>query len=229
MKRTILLFAMIAMSYAVLAQEANQKSSKKIEVTGKAEMEIIPDEIYVSIALKEYKNGTKLIDINTLEAGLVKAVNQLGIKKENLTVDNVYGYNWDWRKKKSDEFLATKSFKLKVSDVKMLNGLVSKLDSEGLNSMSIANVTHSKIDEYKMQLKIEALKAAKEKATVLLGAIGEEIGGAISISEIDYGGGPMYERNTMMMMDAKVSNYQSELEYKNITISAEINAVFEIK
>ncbi|HNP19692.1 MAG TPA: SIMPL domain-containing protein [Fulvivirga sp.] len=212
-----------------VGQPNTTESKKRIEVKGTAEMEVVPDEIYLKIALKEYKNGSKIVNLNTLEAGLVKAVSQIGLPKENLTVDNIYGYNWDWRKKKSDDFLATKSFKLKLTNVKMMNDLIEKLDAEGVNSMNIGEVSHSKIEEYKMELKIKALQNAKDKANALLTSIGEQMGGAIEIQEIDYGNNNyQYARNTMSLK-AESDGYQSDLEYKTITLNAEVRAVFEIK
>ncbi len=230
MKKLLIITTAVLMSFTGMAQSNNSSKTKQIEVNGSAEMEIVPDEISIRITLKEYKNGSKTVSMNTLEGGLVKAVNQLGLPKESLTVDNIYGYNWDWKKKKADDYLSTKSFLLKVKDVKMINDLVDKLDAEGVNGMNIAEVTHSKIEEYKMQLKIKALKSAKEKATALLASIDEEIGGAIEVQDVDFGQqAPMYRSN--MMMDAKMesSGYQSNLEFKNITINAQIRAVFEIK
>ena len=44
-------------------------------------------------------------------------------------------------------------------------------------------MAHSKEKEFKKQLKIQAVKAAKEKAIYLAGAIGENIGEAITINE----------------------------------------------
>ncbi len=230
MKKSIIALTLIFISSFTMAQSLTNVNVKKIEVKGKADMEIVPDEIYLRIALKEYKNGSKTVSMNTLESGLVKAIKSLGLPEDALRVDNVYGYNWNWKKKKSDEFLATKSFKLKVSNVKMVNNLVNKLDSEGLNSMSIAEVGHSKIEEYKINLKIEALKNAKMKASSLLKSIDEEIDGVIEIQEIDYGNVRNYARNEMML-SAKMDDgdYRSNLEYKNITISAEVRAVFGIK
>ncbi|QSE96924.1 SIMPL domain-containing protein [Fulvivirga lutea] len=227
MKSKLLLIALILVTTVVQAQVESRV--KKIEVNGKAEMEVIPDEIYLQIALKEYKSGLKKVDINTLEAGLVKAVKQLNLGENNLTVDNIYGYNWDWKKRKSDEFLATKSFKLKVNNLKMLNDLIEKLDADGVNSINIAEVSHSRIDEYRRELKIKALQAAKAKATALLASIDEEIGGALEIQEVGQYDAPMYARNTMMMEAKMDGGYQSDLEYKNITISSEIRAVFEIR
>ena len=226
MRSITLTVCMLLLAATTFAQTDNRK---KIEVSGRADMEVVPDIIYLHIVLKEYKSGSKTISLNTLEEGLVKAINQLGIPKENLSVDNIYGYNWDWRKKKADDFLASKSFKLKLSDVKLINNLIEKLDAEGVNSMNVGEVSHTKIDEYKMQLKIEALKQAKSKAKALLASIDEEIGGALDIQEMSYNNQPMYARNTMMMEAKMDSGYQSEVEFKNITISAEVRAVFEIK
>lgn len=48
-----LFFAMSYTSYA-MAQEEFKTETKRIEVSGTAEMEIIPDEIYYSITLREY-------------------------------------------------------------------------------------------------------------------------------------------------------------------------------
>ncbi|UII25480.1 SIMPL domain-containing protein [Fulvivirga maritima] len=234
MKRTTLIVAMLLIGISAFAQQMvnnNGPLVKKIEVRGSAEMEIIPDEIFIRIALKEYKDGSKKVEMNKLEAELVKAVKSLGLPQESLQVDNIYGYNWDPRKKRSDDFMATKSFRLKVSNVKMINDLVAKLDSEGVNSMGVDEVSHSKIEEYRKELKIKALKMAKEKAEFLLTGIDEEIGSALEIEEIDYNAPtPMRMSNVAMMKSESASmDYQSELDFKNITIRSEMRAVFEIK
>ena len=229
--KNLLLIICLMVSGSTYAQQADPLV-KKIEVTGKAEMEIIPDEIFIRIALKEYKDGSKKVAMDKLEAQLVKAVNQLNIPESNLSVDNIYGNNWDYRKKKSDEFLATKSFRLKVSDVKMMNNLIDKLDAEGVNNISVAEVSHSKIEEYTKQLRLEALKAAKTKAEYLLEGIGEKLGSALEINEISHGSPMPYANravsNTMYSM-SESEDYSSDMDFKTISLEAQIRAVFEIK
>ncbi|MBL6449246.1 SIMPL domain-containing protein [Fulvivirga sp. 29W222] len=230
MKKLALIAAILVSGMTYAQQQNQQPFIKKIEVMGTAEMEVVPDEIYLRIALKEYKENAKIVNMDKLEAQLVKAVDQLGLPKENLMVDNIYGYNWDWRKKKSDDFLATKSFKLKVSNVKMVNNLIEKLDPEGINSMGVAEITHSKIKEYQNNLKLQALKTAKEKASHLLKGIGEELGGALEIHEEDYGTPqPLYERSRAYSKAAQNDSYQSDLEFKTIKIKSNIRAIFEIE
>ncbi|MBL3658164.1 SIMPL domain-containing protein [Fulvivirga sediminis] len=234
MKRTTLISFMLLIGLSAFAQQMvnnNGMLVKKIEVRGNAKMEIIPDEIYVRIDLKEYKDGSKKVEMNKLEAELVKAVKNIGLSQENLQVENIYGYNWDPRKKRSDDFMATKSFRLKVSNVKMMNDLIDKLDPEGIHSMGIDEVSHSKIEEYRKDLKLKALKEAKQKAEYLLAGIDEEIGSALEIEEIDYNAPTPIMGRSMAMMKSESAemDYQSNLDFKNITINSEIRAVFEIK
>jgi uncharacterized protein YggE len=47
----------------------------------------------------------------------------------------------------------------------------------------ISRVNHSQLTEFKKELEIMAIKAAKEKASYLLNAIGENLGKPIYISE----------------------------------------------
>ena len=55
---------------------------KKIEVTSSAEQEVLPDEIFVTVSLREYfkdKDNKNKIDIMVLEKQLQKAVEEAGI------------------------------------------------------------------------------------------------------------------------------------------------------
>ncbi|MCG8387306.1 MAG: SIMPL domain-containing protein, partial [Cytophagales bacterium] len=82
------------------------------------------------------------------------------------------------------------------------------------------------------ELRAEALKAAKEKANYLLGSIDEKLGGALEIQEIDYEyQPPVYARSVAYDAAAAESKvgYQSELEFKTITIKSEFRVVFEIE
>jgi len=200
---------------------------KKIEVTGEAEMEITPNELEVRITLKEYLDGRKKVEMDKLEARLVKAVRSEDIPKENLTVESIYGYNWDWKKQRAEEFLATKSFKVKLANLKKMNDLLERLDQRGLNNVNIASYTHTNLAEYNNQLKLQALKNAKQKAGMLLTGIDEKLGPVIEVREIDHQPPVMYRAQMMEAADA--SGYQSDLEFQTIKLKATIRAVFGIK
>lgn len=238
MKKSILLLAAaIGLSGMGMAQTKNEPPTKKIEVNGSAEMEITPDEIYISITLREYKlkNG-KTVDISTLEQQLQKAVNEAGIAKNDFTIENVFGYNNDywWKKKKTaEEFMTRKQYRLKVNRLDKINPILSKVDDEGIESVNVSSYTSSKMEEYRKEVKVRALQAAKAKAEYMLAAIGENMGGVLEVHEINtdnYSDVRPVMYNTMAKMaSSDMAVPESNIDFKTIKIRAEVNAIFSIK
>ena len=225
-----LIILLIIVSGSVSGQSISNDETRKIEVVGSSELEIVPDEIFVRIALKEYKKGGSKVGLNTLESQLVKAVKRIGIPSENLMVENVSGYNWNWRKRKAEDFLGTKSFILKVSDLKKMNDLVGMLDEEGLNNMNVQSYSHSEIESYRREVKKGAMNAAKEKATYLLESVGASLGKLLQVQELGQGyqrSAPMY--SNMAIREVANESYTSEVEFMKIKIRAEIRVIFEIE
>ncbi|MDJ1468966.1 SIMPL domain-containing protein [Cytophagaceae bacterium DM2B3-1] len=222
----------------------NQPYVKKIEVTGSAEMEVIPDEIYFNISLKEYftdKSNKTKVAIETLEKQLQQAVKDAGIAKENLQIENIYGGTPNWwlytnKKEKPTDILEKKRYVLKVSDLSKIDNILSKVDGKGIENVNIGRYNHSKMAEYRKELKIKALQAAKEKAGYLLQSIGEQVGGVLEVHEAgDTEGMPMpynqaYLSNRISQVAMEGGDATgSEIDFKKIKIRYEIQAFFSIK
>ena len=222
------LFFLLVLPFNLIGQEKNF-DTPHIEVWGEAEEVIIPNEIYTSITIKEYKDMGKTVSLNDLEKDLVKAVKSLDIPEENLRVENIYGYNWDWKKKKSEEFLASKSFELKTNDLKKLNNLLSKLDPEGLHRVHVKRYTHSDLEKIKEELQIKALKNAQQKARTLLNSIGEGLGEVLEVQEMQQHQSYPVHRMEMKTAASESMDYQSDVEFQKITVTSSIRAVFGIE
>lgn len=228
--KKIILSSIIALStFAALAQ--NVDTRKKINVSGMAEQEVTPDEIYVGISLKEYlKDNKKRVSIEELESQLQKAVIKAGIASEDFMINNISSYTNYWEKKKDPTFLASKQYSIKVTNLNNLNDILASVDPKGIAYTNIDRYAYSKENEIKKDLKIKALRQAKEKATYLVEAIGEKLGSALEIqdSENTTYPQPMY-RNQMMMKAESADMAMPDIDFKKIKITAQINAVFEIK
>ncbi|MFZ4796157.1 MAG: SIMPL domain-containing protein [Bacteroidia bacterium] len=233
--------ALLALAFITLngfaQNNATQAPRKTIAVTGTAEMEIVPDEIYVSISLQEYKEGSNKIVIETLEKALRETMNAMKIEAKNLSVEGSYGYrNYIPKKHKQKDFFLSKTYQLKMTDLAKYNELIDRLNDEGISQVSISRTSHSKILEFKKQMRINAIKAAKEKAGYLLLAINEQLGEAVEVNEQEgneiY---PMYRNNRMENMKVmgsadSISNWaEPAIEMQQIKISSTISVVFAIK
>jgi uncharacterized protein YggE len=227
MKKLFLLIALFAFSYSAFSQNVDLR--RKIEVSGTAEQEVTPDIIYVSISLQEYMNGKTRVTIDQLENQLETAVKEADIPKENFTINNISAWNNNYQKKKSPDFLASKQYSLKLSDLNKFDQILSAVDPKGIQSTNIDSYEYSKADQLKNQLKLKALLAARDKATYLLNGIGAKLGDPIDITEVDNSNYPqprMFMAKTMSVGVASVP--VSDIDFKTIKLSFQVNAVFEI-
>lgn len=232
MKKLFALAFVALFSISAMAQQVDLR--KKITVSGTAETEVTPDIIYISISLKEYLkdgNSKKKVEINDLENQLFKAVQSAGITKENLTINNLSSYNTVGEKKKNPDFLVSKQYRLKVTDLNKWNALIGAVDPKGVAYTNIDSYDYSKIEALKKELKIKALQAAKEKATYLVESIGTQLLSVIDIQELNNESFPQPVYRNMMMRaeSADLSASSPEIDFKKIKLSYTMNTVFEIK
>ncbi len=223
------LFTFILFSFFATATFAqNVDLRRKITVTGNAETEVTPDIIYFNISLKEYLNGKTKVSISTLESQLQKAVNDAGIPKADFTISNLASYNYVPEKKKNQDFLASKQYRLKLHDLNKINKILDAVDDKGIQSTGIDGYDYSGIETLKSDLKLKALKNAQAKASFLLNGIGEKLGGAIDIQEIN--NEPMQQPvyRTMMMKTASADATEPDIDFKKIKLNYQVQAVFEI-
>lgn len=206
---------------------------KKIEVTGAAEQEITPDEIFIAISLQEYMTtNKKKVSIEELEKQLQSAAIKAGIANTDFMINNISSYQNYWEKKKNPMFLASKQYTLKLKELSKLNDIISAIDPKGIAYTNVESYSHSKLETYKRDLKIKALQNAKEKASSLLNGIGEKMGGAMDIQEIynEYTPQPMYRKTMMVESQSSADSApMPDIDFKKIKLSYQIRAVFEIK
>ena len=238
MKKTITFFAMILLATQLIAQE-QKPIQKTVSVSGSAETEVAPDEIYVQVDLREYnkRNGDK-IDINSIKNNFLAACKSMGLTDKDVTVQSYQGYDQNYwylrkNKKQNPDMKASISYWVKVDNVSKLDALVDKMDDEATQNFFIAKASYSKMDEVKKDLKIAAVKAARDKAIYLAEAIGENIGEAITINEpteVNNQPQPMYANTMMKAADAEgYSAPPMNVDFKKIKIQFEVNVVFALK
>jgi len=231
------MFALVILcNTAAISQE--QVKQKTINVTGIAEMEVVPDEIYVAIELREYdKKGGSKVDIDAIKSDFLKAALSVGIPQTDISVQSYQGWDGNYwlykkNKKKNPDLKASITYQVKLANTKKMDELVQKLDDEATQNFYISRVSHSRIEEYKKQLKIQAVKAAKEKAIYLADAIGEKAGEAITINEPNEIGivypHPVYANRMVKAEAMDAAQAAPEVDFKKIKLKFEVNTVFAL-
>jgi uncharacterized protein len=215
---------------------------KTISVIGSAEMEVIPDEIYVQVDLREYKKkGEDKVELDKIKADFMASCKSVGIADSNIAVASYDGYNMSaiWRRRKKDpDLMASIIYQIKFSNTKLIDALVDKLDDQATSNFGIVRTSHSKIREYRKQLKVMAVKAAKEKAQYLSESISEQVGQAITIDEPDESSssdvvnGRLRASNSVMKEQKSYDVYQgydTGIDYKKIKLRYDVKVLFALK
>jgi len=232
-----LIAAMLLGTIVLSASAQNIDTRRKIEVYGSAEEEITPDIIYVSISLKEYfkdNNNKNKITINELERQLASAVKKAGVKEEDFTINDISSYNYnDPKKKKDPGFLASKQYRIKVTNLNAINDILAGVDEKGIQSTNIAGYDHSRMTEIKNELRIKAVNNARDKATVLAQALGDTLGKALEVNDNNTDAGNPQPQYKMMAMREQSADYAPDnsldIDFKKIKINYQFRVVFELK
>ena len=237
--KTVYLFLVSSMlAITSFAQNSPNPYPRTITVNGSAEMEIIPDEIYVQVYLKEYdKKGGGKVSIDKIRQDFLTAVRSLGLPDTSISVSgyDANNYNPWWRKKnKKEDLHASITYQVKLRNTAQVDQLVDRLDDNATQNFYISRTTHSKLEEIRKNLKIQAVKAAKDKAQYLADAVNEKVGVAVTINEPGEYYQPYYgEVASNRMVKAEAMNQsapdQPQADFKKMKIRYDVNVVFELK
>ncbi|NIG52748.1 SIMPL domain-containing protein [Chitinophaga sp. Cy-1792] len=235
MKQVIAFVAALVLYVNSYAQQLDKRDIQRtIEVTGSTEIQVVPDEIYFDISLKEYMKSREKIEIAILEKQLLQAVEAAGISKDNLTIDNVFGFgrNWVGSKKNPVEFLSSRNYKLKLQNLDKIDQILNAIDALGIEKASIASVNSTKMAMYRRQAKVQATKVAMEKATEMLAVIGAKLGQVITVTEVDEPNFLSSYKNTysnsIMNNFMENENNSTDLNVKSIKVTAKVKATFAV-
>jgi uncharacterized protein len=167
-----LLIGLLSFGSLINAQEIKKNA---IEVTGIAEMEVEPDEIIFNIGIKG-DNKNQLADNEKL---LFETLKNSGVKNEDIKFKTMYQNIYSKTK------IFTKNFQFKVNKKADIGNLFENLNQKWITNLNIAEIKNTKIADFRKTVKINALKAAKEKADYLLESIGKKVGNPLEIVEIE--------------------------------------------
>lgn len=238
--KKLLIVVFLLTTILTFGQTTAKKTEEQsyIEVTGTAEKEVVPDEIYIGIILREKYVSKVKVTIEEQEEKLKSAVKSLGIDLKNLYLSdaNADYVKIRWQKK---DVLTKKDYVLKVSDATSVAQVFQELEKLEIIDAFISWVGYSKIDSLKKEVKLMAIKSAKDKADYLLAAIGEQTGKPLIIKETEGSQGIVirgarndaqnYFVDGVRVKSSEENEEQGEIQFQKIKILTNIYVKFQIK
>ncbi|WP_304582067.1 SIMPL domain-containing protein [uncultured Alistipes sp.] len=230
MRKLVFLAAALAMTLAAAAQTQEAYPSY-IQVNGRAEKEIVPDEFYLSIVIDERDSKGK-ISVESQQREMIAALRRQGVDIEKqLKVANLSSEFF-----KKNTSVATAKYQLKLGSAAEVANVRQALDKLGISDVSILRVSHSNIDALKEEVRVEAIRNAQQSARTLAQAIGQTVGKCFYIWDSNNDIMPAYYNNTMVVrsmksMDAGSGESAGEepLDFKTIKLQYSVQTKFVLE
>ena len=128
--------------------------------------------------------------------------------------------------------LSSSQYELKVSSAADARKVFESLDAAGIPNVSVTRTTSSKMDEYRVQARMEAMRNAQTRARQLAEAVGQSIGMCYEINDYTNEVQPVMFRSAGMMKNSVMMDAVTEeeadpdVEFEQIVINYSVNAKF---
>ncbi len=136
-------------------------------------------------------------------------------------------------KRKDEAIQRTKEYYLRLSSAEQVSTILSKLAESNIKEVRIISIDHSKIDSIRKEVRIAAIKAAKDKAIYLTTAIDEKIEKALEIREeptvFRYTPFAQLNMANSTLNDAEPASGQSETNFKTFTVKYTIYIKYALR
>ena len=221
---------LILFSSITFAQNDNfnkEKESKPfIEVNGTAQKEVIPDRIYIQITLTDKSTNDKDESIQNQEKNLKNGLTEIGIDLKDFYLSDAVSEITTYKKKETGIKLS-REYTLIVKNGDEVKKIFKKLNDLNIKEAVISKTESSEIEKFRKEVRIAAIKVAKEKADYLLQAIGEELGKPLEIKELD--NNVFINRNLAFNSSVGYNKEETETNFEKILIKFSYYIKYSIK
>lgn len=234
MYKILCAFLTLLITVSASAQSKNYIDQPFIEVNGKADTLVTPNEIFIRILLSE-KDVKDRIALEDLELKLVVALKKLNIDTEKDLAIVGLASNFRNYILKDKDILKYKVYQLEVSDANTATKVFIALEQLGISNSFVERVGHSATEMIKNKLRNKAMLDAQHKARILAESISQQIDRAIHISDTDQSLPATVDAQTMGIRIRGLSEVvvsdktPPQIEFNKIRISAEVTVKFTLQ
>lgn len=228
MKKLFFILAVIA-TIPAFAQQNPERSL--VSVTGEGVVKVEPDEVLIKSRIEH--EGPSAAGVKKQNDEVVNKVikylksqniDEKDIKTEYINLNKRYDYN-----DKTYSYVANQAISIRLKDLKDYEKIMKGLLENGLNRIDGIQFKSSEMEKYEKEARKLAVLDAQNRARELAQPLGQDIGKAVSISEMDYNSfQPVYRMDEAVEMSAAKGSQQT-IAPGELEIKIKVNVGFELK
>lgn len=237
-------------SQPVQQDESGCSTSRSIQVTGAAMINVVPDRATIQLGVQSNGKTTRAVEERNTSAtqAVIRAVRLLGVDAKDIAtdvymIDPIYE---DYESLRIKGYRINNIIAITLRDVSKTSQVLGAALQAGTNQVIKVDFYTSELRKYRDEARELAMKAAREKADALTAAAGAETGCVLSIHENSwsyyngwwYGRGQDMNQWTQNVIQnaapaggesGATSGQEEPISLGQISVKAEINASFGLK
>jgi|SRR5215813_1458858 len=185
----VLVFCLVTLNVAA----QGEKTQATIDVQGSADVKVVPDEVYIAFGVETSDPNLTVSKTQNDERvkKLLELTKQLNIEPRYVQTDFISIEPWqhelyDERRTTRLEYRVRKNIAVTLRDISKFEELISRALEVGVNHVHGIQFRTTELRKHRDRAREMAIQAAKEKAGLLAGKLGRQVGPAVRIAE--YGG-----------------------------------------
>ncbi len=189
---SLALLVVLTLSAWSQAQPATQPATgetRRIAVSGEAEVRVVPDEVILTLGIETWNKNMEIA--RTQNDAIVKRVlaltDEMGIADEHVKTDYVniaprykYGY---YEESDFIGFFVQKNVVITLRDLTKFEDLLASALAAGVNYVHGIEFRTTELRQHRDEARALAIEAAREKAVALAGELGQQVGEPLVIQE----------------------------------------------
>lgn len=223
----------------------DEQLRRSIQVTGEAEVKVIPDEVVITLGVETYDEDLMSAQVKNERhiQAVLSICKNFGIEGKNVKTDHVNirpVYPSSRYPQEIEGYVVRKAVVITLRDITRFEPLLVKSLESGVNYVHGISFQTTELRKYRDQARALAIKAAREKAEDLAKELGMKIGKPITISEgysrwfsgynswWGHAGGRMMSQNVVQSVGSGGSASEG-LAPGQISVNASVNVQFELQ
>jgi len=204
-----------------------------IAVTGTAEIDVAPDEVLLSVGIESRDKDLSIAKSqhDSRVRKMIAETRDVGIEPKNIHTSTLR-MSADYSEEKIPRFLAyevSQTVVVKLTDLTKYETLMAKLLQNGVNRINSVNFLVGDDRKYKDEVRLRAIRAAKEKATAMAAEVGQTIGKPWEINENSANANYFYANANAYLGGQGSAPQESTVAPGQVTIRASVNISFQLE
>jgi len=198
----LLVIKMFGVSFPLYVTSTNVSS--EFSVVGQGKVEVKPDTVFIDLGVSTNNSATPQEAQKTLTQvnnGIITILGKMDVPKSNIQTSNFSIYpNYGPTGQEITGYNGNVTLTVKLSDASKVGTVIEQATQAGANQVQNTRYEVENPDAYRQKARDEAIKNAKEQASMLSKTLGIKLGRVTNLIEASGDGPvyPMYDRSTGM-------------------------------